>query len=194
MLPCAIDTALCTLLCITLTTATLLVDYTAPAAVSDLGTPQLEGGALGDHLDVSAAIGSPAFIQPGKDPEGKAALHFHRDPGDRRAEVRAKGTYAAEKQYFVGYEFSLSNVHQHLALFQWYVVSNYLSKSEEEGDEDTMHLHENISVSLFNSLTRNQQEKARQVRRSKYPLQPPIHRGRANTVITRLHAWWWSLS
>ena len=114
-------TALCALTYTTLTTATLLVDYTAPAAVSNLGTPQLEGASLGAHLDAAAAVGSPAFIQPGTDPDGKAALHFHRNSGDRRAEVEAKGTYAAGKQYFVGYEFRLSNVHEHLAIFQWYV-------------------------------------------------------------------------
>ena len=101
------------------TTSTLLVDYTAPSPASALGSPQLEGSSLGDHLDASAPSGSPAYIQPGADPNGKPALHYHRAAGDRRAEVEAKGTYAAGKQYFVGYEFRLSNVHEHLALFQW---------------------------------------------------------------------------
>lgn len=112
--------ALCAVSITTLATATLLVDYTAPAAVSDLGTPQLEAATLGAQLNAAAAVGSPAFIQPGKDLEGKPALHFHRDAGDRRAEVKAKGDYSAGKHYFVGYEFSLSNVHEHLAIFQWY--------------------------------------------------------------------------
>ena len=104
------------------TTSTLLVDYTAPSPASALGSPQLEGSYLGDHLDPSAPAGSPAYIQPGTDANGKPALHYHREPEDRRAEVKAKGTYAAGKQYFVGYEFRLSNVHEHLALFQWYDI------------------------------------------------------------------------
>ena len=30
------------------------------------------------------------------------------------------GTYAADKTYFVGYEFNLANYDEHLAIFQWY--------------------------------------------------------------------------
>ena len=107
---------------LSLTTATLLIDYTAPAAVSLMGSCQLEGSSLGDHIECPG--NSDIYIKPGKDPKGKAALHFHRDPDFRRAEVKGKGNYAGEKSYFVGYEFKLSNYHEHLALFQWYGPSS----------------------------------------------------------------------
>lgn len=97
--------------------ATLLVDYTAAGPVSDLGSCQLEGAYLGDHIDCPG--NSSISIKPGQDPSGKAALHFHRNHNFRRAEVKAKGTYAEGKTYFVGYAFQLSHVHQHLAIFQW---------------------------------------------------------------------------
>ena len=100
--------------------AKLLVDYTAPSAVAELGSCQLEGAELGDHI--SCPGNDDIFIKPGQDSSGKAALHFHRNPSNRRAEVKASGNYAEGQKYFVGYEFQLSNIHQHLAIFQWYVV------------------------------------------------------------------------
>ncbi|KAL9102999.1 MAG: hypothetical protein Q9163_001919 [Psora crenata] len=105
------------LLSAALSCATLLVDYTAPASVSALGSPQLQS-AEGNFISASEG-GSHGYIRTEKDEDGREALHFHRDPTYRRAEVLAKGSYAEGKRYFVGYEFKLSNVHQHLALFQW---------------------------------------------------------------------------
>ena len=108
-----------------LSKASLLVDYQAPDPASTIGQPQLQD-------DASSSIKSSrimrrdyqndtCYIKPGQDPDGRAALHFHRDPSHRRAEVKAKGDYSEGKKYFVGYEFRLSNIHEHLALFQWYV-------------------------------------------------------------------------
>ena len=101
--------------------AALIVDYNAPGPVSDLGSPQLESTPW--QFEDSHDADSHAYIRPQHDPDGKPALHYHRDPSYRRAEVKAKGKYEPNKNYFVGYEFRLSNIHEHLALFQWYASS-----------------------------------------------------------------------
>ncbi|KAL9124822.1 MAG: hypothetical protein Q9217_005889, partial [Psora testacea] len=111
------------LLSVALSSTTLLVDYTAPASVSELGSPQLESRE-GNFISASEG-GSHVYIETGQDEDGRKALHFHRDATYRRAEVKAKGNYAEGKKYFVGYEFRLSNVHQHLALFQWKKVDKF---------------------------------------------------------------------
>ena len=98
--------------------ATLIVNYSAPGLATDLGTPQLESTA--GHPVPADATNGQAYIKPDYDSSGKPALHYHRDPSYRRAEVKAKGNYAENKRYFVGYQFSLSNIHEHLVLFQWY--------------------------------------------------------------------------
>ena len=98
--------------------AILLIDFAAPGDMSDIGSCQLEGSSLGDHIDCPG--NDAIYIKPGQDPQGKAALHYHREPSFRRAEMKGKGDYAAGKKYYVGYEFQLSHVHEHLALFQWY--------------------------------------------------------------------------
>ena len=103
--------------------ASLLIDYTAPGDATGIGSCQLEGAELGDRIDCpnnDPATKNKIYIRPGNDPAGRPALHFHRDPQYRRAEIKAKGDYAAGKKYFVGYEFRLENIHQHLTLFQWY--------------------------------------------------------------------------
>ena len=100
------------------TTSTLLINYAAPAAISSLGSCQLEGSSLGDKI--SCPGNDNVYIKPSTDPEGQPALHYHRGPEYRRAEVKGKGTYEADKTYFVGYEFNLADYHEHLAIFQWY--------------------------------------------------------------------------
>ena len=99
---------------LSLSTSTLLIDYSAPSPATDLGECQLEG-----TVYIPCPGNSSIYIKPGADPTGRPALHYHRDPAFRRAEVKGKGPYAANKHYYVGYEFSLSNVHEHLAIFQW---------------------------------------------------------------------------
>ncbi|KAF6223694.1 hypothetical protein HO133_000537 [Letharia lupina] len=102
---------------LSLSTSTLLIDYSAPSPISALGECQLEGNF---HRDYIACPGnSSIYIKTGTDPDGKPALHYHRDPRFRRAEVKGAGAYAANKHYYVGYEFRLGNVHEHLAVFQW---------------------------------------------------------------------------
>ena len=107
------------------TTSTLLINYAAPAPISELGSCQLEGSYLGDKIPCPG--NDNIYIKPGTDPKGQAALHYHRDPDFRRAEVKGAGTYAADKTYFVGYEFSLANYHEHLAIFQWYECTHHIS-------------------------------------------------------------------
>ena len=107
------------------TTSTLLINYAAPAPISELGSCQLEGSYLGDKIPCPGK--DNVYIKPSTDPKGQAALHYHRDPDFRRAEVKGAGTYAAGKTYFVGYEFSLANYHEHLAIFQWYECTHHIS-------------------------------------------------------------------
>ena len=101
-----------------LSTSTLLINYSAPSPISTLGECQLEGSFHGDHI--ACPGNSSIYIKTGNDPDGKPALHYHRDPTFRRAEVKGAGAYAENKHYYVGYEFRLGNVHEHLALFQWW--------------------------------------------------------------------------
>ena len=108
-------------------TSTLLIDYSALSPIPDLGECQLEGSFL--HDTIPCPGNSSIYIKPGADTTGKPALHYHRDPTFRRAEVEGKGPYAANKNYYVGYEFSLSNVHEHLAIFQWYARPRLSSDS-----------------------------------------------------------------
>lgn len=110
---------------LSLTTSTLLINYAAPAAISELGSCQLEGSSLGDKI--SCPGNDNVYIKPSTDPKGQAALHYHRGPDYRRAEVKAKGDYAADKTYFVGYEFNLANYGEHLAIFQWYDCARHES-------------------------------------------------------------------
>ncbi|KAK4692449.1 hypothetical protein P7C71_g4759, partial [Lecanoromycetidae sp. Uapishka_2] len=126
-----IATNLLTLLLPVLASSTLLVDYTAPADTSVLGTCQLEAAEL--HDTVPCPGNANVYIKPGQDTSGKAALHYHREAGFRRAEVKAAGTYTAGKHYYAGYEFTLGNVHEHLAIFQW---KNGLASAQSGGDQD----------------------------------------------------------
>lgn len=97
--------------------AKLLVDYSPPSQASSLGEVQIETSS-GDFVSPSSA-GTNAYIKPDTDPKGKACLHFHRAPSYNRAEVKAQGDYAAGKNYYVGYEFALGAIHEHLSIFQW---------------------------------------------------------------------------
>lgn len=105
------------LILLPLSTSTLLINYSAPAPIPTLGECQLEGSFLGD--DIPCPGNSSIYIKTGTDPDGKPALHYHRDPTFRRAEVKGAGEYAENKHYYVGYEFRLGNVHEHLTVFQW---------------------------------------------------------------------------
>lgn len=100
-----------------ISSATLLVDYSPPSSASSLGEVQLETSS-GNFVSPSSA-GTDAYIKPDTDPNGKPCLHFHRAPSYNRAEVKIKGDYAAGKNYYVGYEFALGAVHEHLSIFQW---------------------------------------------------------------------------
>lgn len=103
---------------LSLSTSTLLINYAAHSPVSALGECQLEGSFHGDHI--ACPGNSSIYIKTGTDPDGKPALHYHRDPTFRRAEVKGAGAYAENKHYYVGYEFRLGNIHEGLTVFQWY--------------------------------------------------------------------------
>ena len=104
------------------TRAALIVDFSATDAISALGSPQVQNGEA-DLIENPTSKGSDksqAYITQGEDPDTKRrCLHFHREPAQRRAEVKAKGEYNEGKKYFIGWEFRLSNTHPHLSLFQW---------------------------------------------------------------------------
>jgi hypothetical protein len=102
---------------LSLATATLIVDFQGSDNVSALGKPQLEGQNHGDRIAYPG--NASIYIRSDKDSNGTPALHYHRDAHYRRAEVEAKGTYAAGKTYFTGYTFMLERSHQGLAIFQW---------------------------------------------------------------------------
>ncbi|KAH0557063.1 hypothetical protein GP486_005150, partial [Trichoglossum hirsutum] len=75
-----------------------VVTYDGGADPSALGSPELEGQNLHDKIGGNTAS---AYIKAGADTKGVAALMFHRDAHVRRAEVRAKGNYAAENKYHI---------------------------------------------------------------------------------------------
>lgn len=102
-----------------LSNASLVVDYTGGEDVSVLGSCQLEGQNLDDHI--SCPGNSSIYIKPGQDPNGKAALVYHRDAHFRRAEVEAgkQSMWEAEKTYYAGYNLMITNNRTSLVLFQW---------------------------------------------------------------------------
>ena len=99
--------------------ASLLVDYTGGEDTDLLGSCQLEGQNLGDSIKCPG--NSSISIQPGKDPGEKQALVYHRDSHFRRAEVKAgsEEMWKAETEYYVGYDFMITNQRKSLVLFQW---------------------------------------------------------------------------
>jgi len=100
--------------------AKLLIDFTGGDPVSKLGIPELEGQNLGDTISASQG-GNNVFIRTANDTvTGRKALHYHRDPHFRRAEVRAlEGQFQINKTYFIGYTVRLTRQHDSLVLFQW---------------------------------------------------------------------------
>lgn len=69
-----------------LAAAKLIIDFKGGDHPSTLGNIELEGQDLGCKL---TSAGNAAFIRTEKDPvTGTDALHYHRDPHFRRAEVK----------------------------------------------------------------------------------------------------------
>lgn len=69
-----------------LAAAKLIIDFKGGDHPSTLGNIELEGQDLGCKL---TSAGNAAFIRTEKDPAtGTDALHYHRDPHFRRAEVK----------------------------------------------------------------------------------------------------------
>jgi len=107
-----------------LASARLLVDYTGGSNFDSrsFGNKELEGNALGCKI---SQAGDAAFIRSGTDPSNKRpALHFHRDPHFRRAEVKALGQgtgkeVVKDRTYYIGYNFRLDRKANGLVIFQW---------------------------------------------------------------------------
>lgn len=102
--------------------AELLVNYTGGQPASVLGIAQLEGQNLGDRFDCCPNVS--CFIEPCLDSSGRPALHFHRAPHFRRAEVEVAndthhGPWKANQTYYVEYELQITNEREALVLFQW---------------------------------------------------------------------------
>ena len=102
-----------------LSNASLLIDYHGGDDTSVLGSCQLEGQNLNDHIKCPG--NSSISIKPGQDPSGRACLAYHRNEHFRRAEVEAgeQSMWEAEKTYYAGYNFKITNNGNGLVLFQW---------------------------------------------------------------------------
>lgn len=74
---------------LSLSTSTLLINYSVPSPFSTLGQCQLEGSFHSDHI--ACPGNSSIYIKTDTNPDGKTALHYHRDPTFRRAEVKGVG-------------------------------------------------------------------------------------------------------
>ncbi|PUU77291.1 hypothetical protein B9Z19DRAFT_1146428 [Tuber borchii] len=104
-----------------LAAAKLIIDFKGGDHPSTLGVVELEGQDLGCKL---TSAGNAAFIRTEKDPvTGTDALHYHRDPHFRRAEVKAMAEAdnkaVEDKTYYIGYNFRLEKTHESLVIFQW---------------------------------------------------------------------------
>jgi len=97
--------------------AALLVNFQGANAFYDLGYPELEGSFLGDARTQSAG----AYIRTDVDPvTHQKALHYHRTPHFRRAEVRVlDGLLMRDTTYYIGYELRLTHQVESLVIFQW---------------------------------------------------------------------------
>jgi len=109
-------TTIITLALASLTSATLLVNYSGgPLSSLDM---EMEGGEL--HCTIQSA-GNACFIKAEEDSDnGRQSLHFKRDPHFRRAEIRTlTGQIETNKHYYIGYNFRLSAVGNGLVPFQF---------------------------------------------------------------------------
>jgi len=127
-----------------LASATVLLDYKGGDEPSKLGNVELEGQNLGDKIKDG---GDDVYIRPDTDPEsGLKALHYHREPHFRRAEVKAMANKIEEdKTYYIGYHLRLEKTLDSLVIFQWKKhdktvspVQNIPFHLEFEGDELTL--------------------------------------------------------
>ncbi|KAH0535919.1 hypothetical protein FGG08_007178 [Glutinoglossum americanum] len=97
--------------------AAVIIDYNGGSPALEMGKVQLEGVFKHDWIEKG---NDSIFIKPGTDPcRGTPALHYHRDAPYRRAEVKGKGVYAANKRYDIRYDVSFARSHNGLSIFQW---------------------------------------------------------------------------
>lgn len=84
-----------------LAAAGIIVDFSPSSDTQVLGTPELEGLDLGCKI---TNAGDAAYIRSGSvDPSnGRKALHYHRDPHFRRAEVKALSGNGAVSHFHLG--------------------------------------------------------------------------------------------
>ena len=94
-----------------------LIDFSAARGdnPSMLGIRNLEAA----RGETASANTDDLYIELGKDPDGTAALHYHRIVGDIRAEYHSlSGKIEADQTYYIGYQFSLAEIEQSLMIFQ----------------------------------------------------------------------------
>lgn len=95
----------------------LLVSFTAADGdnPSVLGTRDLEAARSVTQDENTTDL----YIKLGKDPSGTPAAHFHRIAGDIRAEYHCLNKETeADREYFIGYSFSVAEVEQSLMVWQ----------------------------------------------------------------------------
>ena len=113
------------------TWAKLLVDFRGDQKPSELGPIELERHSLGDHVD-SKEGGNDVYIRDDEDKVlGRPALHFHRSPHFRRAELRFLDHEIEEgRTYYLGYQFRLSKSRPGLVIFQFKKADKYAAPTQ----------------------------------------------------------------
>jgi hypothetical protein len=115
LLPAFISAADCGL------SGTLLVNYSAAAGHSPscLGLQNLQGWDRA-AWPANQAQNNSVYFKNGKDPNGVAAAHVHKDAHFIRSEYHAlnKAT-EVDQTYYIGYRVAFENVDQQTIVFQW---------------------------------------------------------------------------
>ncbi|EAW13237.1 uncharacterized protein ACLA_016830 [Aspergillus clavatus NRRL 1] len=110
--------------------ATSIIDFSAARGdnPSVLGQMNLEAA----RDDKVSGNTKDLFIKLGTDPHGAPALHFHRIKGDIRAEYHAlSNKVAADKTYYIGYQFRLGAIEQ--SLMVWQFSKEYAANNANDG-------------------------------------------------------------
>ncbi|KAJ5357092.1 Concanavalin A-like lectin/glucanase subgroup [Penicillium concentricum] len=102
-----------------------LLDFSAARGdnPSMLGNRNLEAA----RGDTSSSNTDDLYIKLGADPKGVPSLHYHRIEGDIRAEYHSLSRkMASDQTYYIGYQFSLSDIEESLMVWQFkeYAANN----------------------------------------------------------------------
>jgi len=100
---------------------TVLVNYSAAAghSLGCLGLQNLQGWDRAEWPNHQTQ-NSSVYFKNGKDKNGMAAAHVHKDAHFTRSEYHALNKATEEDQtYYIGYRVSFENVDQQTIVFQW---------------------------------------------------------------------------